>query len=257
MHSSIFVGQVSHSRKTPHPHAFNYRVFMAYLDLDELDEVFRKRWFWSTRRLALARFRREDHFGDPERPLVNCVRDLVERETGTRPAGPIRLLTNLAYFGYCINPISLYYCYDESGETVTSIVAEVTNTPWGERHCYVLSATMNTGDAETQRYNIRKALHVSPFMQMDVEYDWLLTMPTDDLVVRINNRTGDDKFFNATLILKRKEITGISLASVLLQYPLMTAKVAFGIHWQAFRLWLKGCPVHTHPDKAGSIQVTQ
>ena len=94
-------------------------------------------------------------------------------------------------------------------------------------------------------------------MQMEVEYDWLLTAPKDSLVVRINNRTGDEKLFNASLVLKRKEITGGALASVLLQYPLMTTKVAFGIHWQAFRLWLKGCPVHTHPDKAGSVQVTQ
>ena len=257
MQSSIFVGQVSHSRKSPLEHAFDYRVFMAYLDLDELDDVFRNRWFWSTRRPALARFRREDHLGDPKRPLVDCVRDLVENETGTRPGGPVRLLTNLAYFGYCINPISIYYCFDPAGEVVTAIVADVTNTPWGERHCYVLADPMNTGDSLTHRYHIKKELHVSPFMQMDVEYDWLLTAPADNLVVRINNRTDNQKFFNATLVLKRKEITGGALASVLLQYPLMTAKVAFGIYWQAFRLWLKGCPVHTHPDKAGSVQVIQ
>lgn len=257
MQSSIFVGQVSHSRQSPQAHAFDYRVFMAYLDLDELDEVFHRRWFWSTRRAALARFRREDHFGDPERPLADCVRDLVENETGTRPDGPIRLLTNLAYFGYCINPISLYYCYDPTGEHVTTVVAEVTNTPWEERHCYVLSDQMNKGDASTHRYRVKKALHVSPFIQMDVEYNWLLTAPADTLVVRINNRTGEDRFFNATLVLKRKEITGGTLASVLIQHPLMTSKVAFGIYWQAFRLWLKGCPVHTHPDKAGSVQAIQ
>jgi DUF1365 family protein len=257
MQSSIFVGQVSHSRKSPLAHAFNYRVFMAYLDLGELDTVFRGRWFWSTRRPALARFRREDHFGDPDKPLDVCVRDLVHKETGYRPDGPIRLLTNLAYFGYCFNPISIYYCFDESGTRLTTVVAEVTNTPWGERCCYVLADYMNTGDAATHRYRTRKQMHVSPFMEMDIDYDWLVTQPSDDLVVRINNKSANDSFFNATLVLKRQEMSGRTMAGVLLRYPFMTLKVMFGIHWQAFRLWLKGCPVQTHPDKSKSIQATQ
>jgi len=256
MQSSIFAGQVSHSRKSPLAHAFSYRVFMAYLDLDELETVFRGRWFWSTQRPALARFRREDHFGDPERPLAECVRDLVRRESGYRPTGPIRLLTNLSYFGYCFNPISIYYCYDESGEKLTTVVAEVTNTPWGERSCYVLADHMNSGNESTHRYRTRKQMHVSPFMDMDMDYDWLVTTPDENLVVRINNQSTSGAFFNAALILKRHEITGRTLASVLFRYPFMTLKVMFGIHWQAFRLWLKGCPVEAHPDKNKSIQAT-
>lgn len=256
MHSSIFAGRVSHNRKAPLAHAFDYRVFMAYLDLAELDDVFRGRWFWSTRRAALARFRRENHFGDPERPLDECVRELVQEETGCRPTGPIRLLTNLSYFGYCFNPISIYYCFDDSGENVTTVVAEVTNTPWGNRCCYVLADQMNNGNGTTYRYRTKKAMHVSPFMDMDVEYDWLVTTPADDLVVRINNQADGDTFFNATLILRRQEISGRTLAGVLFQYPFMTLKVMFGIHWQAFRLWLKGCPVVTHPDKSKSVRAT-
>ena len=256
MHSSVFSGQVSHSRKTPLAHAFRYRVFMRYLDLDELDEVFAGRWFWSTKRPALARFRREDHFGDPSEPLDESVRALVEDRTGRRPAGPIRLLTNLSYFGYCVNPISLYYCFSEDDSRVTTVVAEVTNTPWGERCCYVLADPMNEGDAETMRFATTKDMHVSPFMGMDVDYDWLLTPPADDLVVRINNKTEEERFFNATLILRREEITGRGLAGILFRYPFMTARVVFGIYWQAFRLWLKGCPFHSHPDKQKSLQAS-
>jgi DUF1365 family protein len=145
-------------------HAFGYGLFMAYLDLAELDEVFAGRWLWSTSRPALARFRRGDHLGDGGAPLDAAVRSLVEGETGERPAGPIRLLTQLAYLGYCFNPVSFYYCFDAAGERVVTIVAEVNNTPWGERHCYVLDARGGAGLA----FAPRKALHVSPFMPMDV-----------------------------------------------------------------------------------------
>ncbi len=255
MQSAIFSGQVSHSRKQPLGHSFRYRVYMMYLDLGELDRVFAGRWLWSTKRRALARFRREDHFGDPREPLDQFVRDLVEARTGRRPEGPVRLLTNLAWFGYCFNPLSLYYCFDKGGKRVETIVAEVSNTPWGERCCYILADHMNLGTDTTRRFRTGKEMHVSPFMDMDVEYDWLLTEPTEELVVRINNRTRDRQFFNATLILKRTEISGATLAGVLARYPFMTAKITLAIYWQALRLWLKGCPLYAHPDKERTIQV--
>ena len=257
MHSSIFSGQVSHHRATPLEHSFQFRLFMMYLDLDELDRVFEGRWFWSTRRAALARYRREDHFGDPKQPLDDVVRDLVADKTGKRPNGRIRLLTHLRYFGYCFNPISLYYCFDRDDMRVETIVAEVCNTPWGERHCYVLSEDMNTGDRRTKRFTTRKALHVSPFMDMNITYDWLLTEPTDDLVVRISNTADDERFFKATMILRRQAISGPALARMLVRFPFMTLKVIGGIHWQALKLWLRGCPVQPHPAKQTSLQVNR
>jgi DUF1365 family protein len=137
MNSCIYEGRVRHTRTTPVGHTFDYRLFMMYLDLDELPTLFQKRWLWSVSRPALARFHRDDHIGDPAESLSESVRKLVEAETGKRPEGPIRLLTNLAYFGYCFNPVSFYYCFSEDGETVETIVAEVNNTPWGERDTYV------------------------------------------------------------------------------------------------------------------------
>jgi DUF1365 family protein len=257
MHSSIFSGQVSHSRTIPLSHSFRYRLFMMYLDLSELDHVFEGRWLWSTNRTAVARFRRENHFGDPDKPLDESVRELVTEKTGLRPEGPIRLLTHLSYFGYCFNPISLYYCFDQDDTRVETIVAEVSNTPWGERHCYVLSDIINFGDDRTRRFRINKQLHVSPFMGMNVTYEWLLTEPSDDLVVRINNSVDRERFFNATLILKRQQISGLSLARALVSFPFMTFRVIWGIHWQALKLWLKGCPVKTHPTKQAPPQVSQ
>jgi DUF1365 family protein len=257
MHSCIFSGQVKHSRAVPVGHAFQYRVFMMYLDLEELPQVFRRRWFWSATRPALARFRRENHFGDANEPLEKSVRDLVMQRTGRRPTGPIRLLTNLSYFGYCFNPISIYYCFDARDTRVETIVAEVSNTPWGERHCYVLADSANLGDDRIRRFECAKELHVSPFMDMDIEYKWLLTSPSDNLVVRISNYLERERIFAATLILRRQEITGRSLALTLFSYPFMTLKVVTAIHWQALRLWLKGCRFKAHPEKQSPVQASR
>jgi DUF1365 family protein len=245
MQSCIFAGQVSHARAAPVAHAFRYRLFMLYLDLAELPTVFAGRWLWSSERAALACFRRRDHLGDPREPLDRCVRDLVERETGRRPEGPIRLLTHLAYFGYCFNPVSFYYCFDASGEKVVTIVAEVNNTPWRERHCYVLDAA----GRPVERFVTDKALHVSPFMPMDLTYEWRFGAPGERLRVGMACARDGVRLFAAALALERRAITGGALARVLCFYPFMTLQVMAAIHWQALRLWWKGCRIYTHPDK--------
>ena len=254
MNSAIFEGQVRHRRMQPAGHEFVYRLFMMYLDLSELDTVFKNRWFWSARRSALARFRRENHLGDKGVSLDKAVRDLVETETGSRPGGPVRLLTNLGYFGYCFNPVSFYYCFDTEDQHVETIVAEVNNTPWGERICYVLGETMNRGRATHKRYSPVKQMHVSPFMPMDVDYDWRFSEPAEQLTVHMENARKGRKMFDATLEFKRTEISARSLARVLLVYPLMTFKIIFAIHWQALRLWLKRVPVYDHPAKSTMIE---
>jgi uncharacterized protein len=254
MHSAIYRGSLRHRRFAPRAHAFTYPLFLVYLDLAELDAVFGGRWLWSTQRTALARFDRKDHFGDPQVPLDTAVRDLVDSRTGRRPTGPIRLLTHLRYFGYCFNPVSFYYCFDPSGEDVEVVVAEVTNTPWGETHCYVLHQPAMDIPQRYRRYTSRKSHHVSPFMPMDLSYDWGFGPPGEQLNVHMMLHDPviplGGKIFDATLSLKRAPITGPALASALLRFPLMTLQVILSIHWQALKLWLKGVPVHTHPDKS-------
>ena len=254
MHSAIYHGWLRHRRHAPREHRFRYPLFMLYLDLAELDEVFRGRWLWSTRRPALAHFDRARHLGDPGVPLDRAVRDLVAQRTGRQLCGPIRLLTHLRYWGYGFNPVSFYYCFDASGEEVVCMVAEVNNTPWGEQHCYVLDTPYRSSAGKYLHYRSEKAMHVSPFMAMELMYDWGFGAPGARLAVHMALRPASAptpqarrSLFDATLNLQRAPITALALAGVLLRFPLMTAQVTAAIHWQALRLWLKGVPVHPHP----------
>jgi DUF1365 family protein len=245
--SAIYTGWVRHRRFEPAEHSFRYRLFQLSLDLGELDRVFKGRLLWSARRPNLAWLRRKDHFGAADVSLDTVVRDLVEDRTGRRPGGSIRLLTHLRYFGYCMNPVSFYYCYEPDEAAPRTIVAEVHNTPWNERHCYVLDRESNLGSERKQRFRFRKDFHVSPFMSMDHEYDWRFTAPGDRLAVHMINRREGRTVFDATMALVRKPITGANLARVLAGHPFMTGKVITAIYWQALRLWMKRVPFHSHP----------
>lgn len=245
--SALYEGWVRHRRVDPVEHSFKYRMFMTYLDLDELPEVLDPLRGWSARRPALARLKRSDHIGLPELPLDQVVRDQVAAQSGERPGGPVRMLTNLRYFGHCFNPVTFFFCFDERVERVEAVLAQVNNTPWGESHSYVIE---NSCESRVIKGSIRKDFHVSPLMGMDHVYEWSTTVPGDDVQVHIESRKDGRRAFDATLSLERLELDPANARRMLARYPAMTAQVVAKIYWQTLRLRLKGAPYHPHPERS-------
>ena len=263
--SAVYEGWVRHRRFAPVPHEFRYRLFLMYLDLAELPQVLDPYPFFSARGRALARFRREDFMGDPARPLDRCAREAVEEAAGVSPSGPVRLLAGLRCFGHSFNPVSFYYCFDPAGERVEAVVADVQNIPWRERHPYVLARGERRGSVLGE--DLEKGFHVSPLMGMDQTYAFRAGEPGERLSVHIESRPresaknptysgplrsrGTEKEFDATLSLRRRELSRRTLTGLLARYPAMSVQVVAKIYAQALRLKLKGAPYHPHPGAVG------
>jgi uncharacterized protein len=249
MFSRLYTGRVTHRRTVGPRHSFGYRLFMVYVDLDELPGLFDRFWLWSARRPAPGWFRRADYLGDAARPLADCVRERIRGELGSAPSGPIRMLTHLRYFGHNFNPVTFYYCHDRPDGPVRVIVAEITNTPWKQRHSYVLPVDQAApaGDGSAYRFDFDKAFHVSPFMPMAQHYRWRFSEPGDRLAVYMENLQDGQRVFDASLDLAARPLDGPGLARCLATYPLMTVAVLARIYWQALRLLLKKAQFYPHP----------
>jgi hypothetical protein len=252
MQSCLYEGTVWHRRSGPVAHRFRYKLSMLLLDLDEVDALFAGGSLWPFGIRGAISFRRSDHLGDPRVPLTTAVRQLLASHGLGHVRGPIRLLTQPRCFGLAMNPAAFYFCYGPSGEQVEALIVQVTNTPWGEQHCYLFPGETALGRGTPRGGQAAKALHVSPFLPMDVVYCCRASAPGERLSVAIENQRGSQRLFRAGLRLARRPWTAANLRRSLLAYPLMTQRVALGIYWQALRLWWKGCPIYAHPARAAA-----
>jgi uncharacterized protein len=243
--SGLYVGTIGHHRTRPVEHRFQYSIFMMMIDLDEVDKIFRYAPFCSQSRFSAIQFRRSDYFGDPSCPLKACINDFVMSELGMHVTGPIRLLTHPRYFGFACNPVSFYYCYAADGETLQAIVADVTNTPWGERHAYVIRCERVEDGKIT--FECEKQFHVSPFMPMNQKYRWRTSAPGNRLELEIDSLDSEGLIFQAALELIRSPFSYWRMAWLVARFPCMTIQVIITIYWQAFCLWRKRVPYIPHP----------
>jgi hypothetical protein len=179
------------------------------------------------------------------------LRHRLERDAARQgirlPDGPIFLLTNLRYLGYTFNPISLFYCYSREGQ-IETILAEV-NSTFGESHNYWLSTENQVSSPNSRMYRCPKAMHVSPFMPMKLDYRFVLPPPGERLIAHMNTLDGEQSWFDATLRLRREPWSARSIRRALLRFPWVTAKVIAAIHWEALKLYIKKVPVFTHPSR--------
>ena len=240
--SALYEGVVTHQRLGPQANSFVSAVAMPCIDLDEIDALSDLAPLWRSERRAPVTFRRSDFMGDPDVSLRSTVLDLVAARAGFRPAGPVRLLAHHRSWGWCFNPIALYYCYAAGGEVLEAVIADVTNTPWGESHAYVLDVRGGLRDIRTAA----KQLHVSPFLPMDLTYHFQLTAPDARCGFSVTVMHESTLVFRAGLSLRRRPLTRRAIGRLLLRHPFMTHRVSGRIYAHAARLWLQRAPYVPH-----------
>jgi DUF1365 family protein len=249
--SALYEGWIAHRRVSPPPHSLRYRIFLPLLDLDELPQLLDPIPLWSARRPAPARFRGRDYLGGGAVALSERARDLALARLGRRPAGPVRILANPRYLGVGFNPVSFFFLHAEDGTSVDSVIAEVTNTPWGERTAYVLDGRSRGADGLI-RGSFQKRMHVSPFQPMDQTYEIRVDEPGEGLRVAIRNLEKDREAFIATMALRRRELTRSRMMRLLIAHPPMTLATLARIYVNALRLKRQGAPFFSHPRPAGT-----
>lgn len=242
MHSAIYQGVIIHQRQLKPVRGFRYPLFMVYLDLDEIEDFFALSKLWSVERFNWASFHREDYLNPSVTDLKEAVTLEIKQQTGIDFQGSIRMLSHVRYFGLCFNPATFYFCFNSNNE-LEYVVTDVTNTPWNERHTYVLTAR-----ELADKHTTTKQFHVSPFLDLDMEYRWSIRSPSDNMIISITNLQNGSTAFSAILKMERLEATGRNLNAILAKFPAVTLKTVTGIYWQALKLWLRGAPFYNNPN---------
>lgn len=241
---AIYRGHVFHKRFLPRNHQFTYGLSMVMLDIDRLADSFTGSRWWSLEKFNLISFFRKDYLGRKSGDLKTAVQQQIFKKTGQRFAGKVFLLTQPRYLGFVFNPVSFYFCYNEKDE-LAYLLADINNTPWNECHCYVLTAQSSSNEVSAR---FDKAFHISPFMPMDMQYDWQFGITDDALTVHMKLFRQGKEQFHADMSLRPEPLNKANMAELPKRYPMQTFRIVGRIYWQAMKLWFKRTPFYSHPD---------
>jgi DUF1365 family protein len=239
LNSAIYTGQVRHRRFSVAEHRFSYSLFMLALDLNELATVFKQSWLLSRRWFSPLRFVESDYVQGEQTSVKARLQSKVQNLGGNWDGTKAIMVVQCRCFGLYFSPINFYFCYNQSDECIY-MLAEVSNTPWNQRHYYLIDLL---AEQVTD-----KAFHVSPFMNMDMQYHWRINPPNKHLLVHVENRR-QDKLFDATLTLTKQALSPRQLLITLCKTPVMTLKIVAAIYWQALTLFYKKVPFIHHPQR--------
>ena len=250
--SAIYSGQITHQRHVEKSHKFNYKIFMLYLDIDEMAQGAYS--FISRRKFSFVSFRPEDYLKSEEgSTLRERVTKVIKSRFDCDFRGSIRLLAHARCFGFTMNPLAMYYLFDEYN-VLKYMIGEITNTPWEERHCYAFKIENNA--PRMHDFKFKKDFHVSPFLPMNMDYEWSLSPPESRLRISIWNRQEGKNQFEAHLALHQHEMNRRNLYIHLIKYPWITMKVLLGIYWNAFLLFcIRRVTFYSHPKNSVSVEI--
>ena len=248
LNSCLYECRLGHHRLKPKPHRFGFRLFMFYLDLDELPRLDRRLRLFKRNRAGVFSFFDADHLREGQGDVRKNLSVYLKKSNIELGGGKVFLLTHARMLGYVFNPVSFYFCFDERGEPLCA-VPEVNNT-FGEMKPFLLDRTSRSAGGFHKR--VPKLFYVSPFMSLDVQFGFHLTIPSESVSIQIEDFEGGEKIFYASLQGVRRPLTDAKLAWFALKYPCLTLRIILAIHWHALRLALKRVTFHR---KAANLQM--
>ena len=239
--SAFYIGKIFHKRCAPKVHQFTYPLYMMLVDLDEVEQLHHQHWWFSNKRWAPLELKESDYFKGIDQTNAPAQQTklkqkslLIAQNLGADISNITRvaMLAQLRCFGIYFSPVNFFFLYQD--ETAKYLLAEVSNTPWNKKHCYLIDLQ--------QPQPSQKCFHVSPFMDLNMDYHWQIQAPDEHTSIGIENWRSQELLFSALFSAKKYSITTHSIFKVLLQWPLVSLSILKGIYWQASKLFIKGVP---------------